>query len=202
MPAGSRPWQEGLDVVELDAAMLQALAHPTRNRIVSSLRIEGPATSAILAQRLATNTGQTSYHLRALADVGLVVEDPERGTQRERWWKAAQRGHSWSNVRFDDDPDARHAADWLQRFYQRKYNTWINEWFDRQGEWPEAWREAAGMGDNWFNATPELLTELSDELHALLSRYRERGEQLDPDGADVESVAFFYNSFPTRDLRP
>ena len=35
------------------------------------------------------NTGQTSYHLRQLAQHGFVVDDEERGNGRERWWKAA-----------------------------------------------------------------------------------------------------------------
>jgi predicted ArsR family transcriptional regulator len=53
------------------------------------LRIHGPATATSLATRLGINTGQTSYHLRHLADHGFVVDDEERGNGRERWWKAA-----------------------------------------------------------------------------------------------------------------
>ena len=63
---------------QLDSVRLRTLAHPARARLLGLLRIEGPATATALAQRLGTNSGQTSYHLRQLAAVGLVVEDTER----------------------------------------------------------------------------------------------------------------------------
>ena len=69
--------------------MLRALAHPTRLKMLGMLRIDGPATATTLATRLGINTGQTSYHLRQLAQHGFVVDDDERGNGRERWWKAA-----------------------------------------------------------------------------------------------------------------
>lgn len=200
--ADAHEWLEGLEVVELDSEQLRTLAHPMRNRIVSSLRLEGPATSAVLAERLDTNTGQTSYHLRALAAVGLVVEDPERGTRRERWWKAAQRGHSWSETAFEADPNDRHAANWLIRFYQRQYFQWISDWYDQRGEWPVEWRDAATSADHFFMATPELATALSDELQELLARYRELGEELDPEDPDVKRMTVIYNVFPSAGMRP
>src|SRR5436189_6154077 len=69
--------------------MLRALAHPTRLKMLGMLRIDGPATATSLATRLGINTGQTSYHLRQLAQHGFVVDDLERGNGRERWWMAA-----------------------------------------------------------------------------------------------------------------
>ena len=70
-------------------AALRALAHPTRLRMLGLLRVDGPATATTLATRLGLNTGQTSYHLRQLAQHGLVVDDAERGNGRDRWWRAA-----------------------------------------------------------------------------------------------------------------
>ena len=55
--------------------------------MLGMLRIDGPATATSLAARLGINTGQTSYHLRQLAQHGFVVDDDERGNGRERWWK-------------------------------------------------------------------------------------------------------------------
>src|SRR4051812_47929639 len=68
---------------------LKALTHPVRVRMLSLLRIDGPATATTLATRLGLNTGATSYHLRQLAQHGFVVEDAERGNGRDRWWQAA-----------------------------------------------------------------------------------------------------------------
>ena len=33
------------------------------------------------------NTGTTSYHLRVLADAGIIEEVAERAHGRERWWR-------------------------------------------------------------------------------------------------------------------
>ena len=72
-------------------AALRALSHPVRLRMLALLRTEGPATATTLAARLGLNTGATSYHLRQLAEHGFVVDDPERGDGRDRWWQAAHR---------------------------------------------------------------------------------------------------------------
>ncbi len=58
--------------LHLDATAIKVLAHPLRSRLLSLLRSAGPATATSLANRIGTNTGATSYHLRKLAGVGLV----------------------------------------------------------------------------------------------------------------------------------
>src|SRR4051812_17674544 len=72
------PTQIGdLTGLRLDAAALKVLAHPLRSRLLSALRIDGPATATDLAARLSTNSGATSYHLRKLESVGLVSDSGE-----------------------------------------------------------------------------------------------------------------------------
>src|ERR1035438_7930537 len=51
--------------VHLDSTALAVLAHPLRSRLLDELRISGPATATTLAAALHTNSGATSYHLRA-----------------------------------------------------------------------------------------------------------------------------------------
>ena len=99
--------------VRLDHRQVRVMAHPLRLRLVGALRVKGPATATRLAELLGTNTGATSYHLRQLAEVGLVVEDPDLGTGRQRYWRAAHDVTSWEPSDFDDDPDARAAIDRL-----------------------------------------------------------------------------------------
>ncbi|MPZ54063.1 MAG: helix-turn-helix domain-containing protein [Acidimicrobiia bacterium] len=188
-------WLEGLDVVTLDSEMVRALAHPMRNRILASLRLTGPATSAMLAERLNTNTGQTSYHLRALDEVGLVVEDPDQGTGRERWWKSAHKGTSWSETAFTDDPEDHHAADWLTRYHNRTNFNRVDAYLDEREEWSEEWQEAAYIGDNWLATTPERLRELNEKIDELIETYREEGKSLDPE--TTELVTFIRYAFPS-----
>ena len=84
---------------------MKVLAHPLRTRLLGALRLEGPATATGLARLLGTNTGATSYHLRRLADVGLV-EETGTGTGRQRVWRAAHDRHSWTTSAAGDAPDA------------------------------------------------------------------------------------------------
>src|SRR4029453_8694362 len=79
-------------------------------------------------ERFATNTGATSYHLRQLAEVGLVEETDEGTRGRERWGGAAQGVTSWERDDFAGDPDALAAADWLVSSYARNVAERIDTW--------------------------------------------------------------------------
>ena len=70
----------------LGAKEVRALAHPLRLRMLEALS-NGPATASMLARDLGESSGATSYHLRALAASGIIVEDLDRRKGRERWWK-------------------------------------------------------------------------------------------------------------------
>ena len=69
---------------------MRAMVHPIRMRILDALRDEGPSTATRLATILDESSGATSYHLRVLADAGLIEEDTDRGNGRERWWRRVQ----------------------------------------------------------------------------------------------------------------
>src|SRR5256885_8199945 len=91
--------------IDVDARTLRAIAHPLRMRMLGLLRTEGPATATSLAARLGESSGTTSWHLRQLAEHGFIEEDPERGSRRDRWWRAT---HEYTNVelaRFLDNPE-------------------------------------------------------------------------------------------------
>src|ERR1700729_431922 len=76
-----------------DAKRWKALSHPLRQEMLQHLAEHGPATSTTLAGALGENTGTTSYHLRVLADAGVIEEVPERGSGRERWWRTGPVDH-------------------------------------------------------------------------------------------------------------
>ena len=64
--------------VELDAAGMRALAHPVRVRILFELR-SAPATATMLSDKVGASPSVTSWHLRHLAEHGLVEDAPELG---------------------------------------------------------------------------------------------------------------------------
>ena len=154
--------------LRLDAAALKVLAHPLRSRLLSALRIDGPATATDLATRLSTNSGATSYHLRKLESVGLVSDTGE-GEGKRRLWQAATDFHTWDASDFAGDEDAEASLAW--HFAQQ-----FERWLDVQETWPLAWRDAAGMSDNFVVATPEQVEQLKADLDELLLKYRRVGQ--------------------------
>lgn len=174
----------------LDVTALKVLAHPLRNRLLSELRLNGPATATALAGALGTNTGATSYHLRKLASVELVEETGE-GKGRERWWRAAHEMHSWFSSDVDSDPDGIAAADWLHGESLRRFQVFAEEWFASEWDWPVEWRDAAGSSDYLLELSDEQLSELNKELTAVVERYRKLVPR--PDAA---RVIFYTFAFP------
>jgi DNA-binding transcriptional ArsR family regulator len=174
-----------MEHVQLDSRALRVLAHPLRARLLSELRVNGAATATQLAERLHTNTGATSYHLRKLAEVNLVVETGQ-GTGKQRFWAPAQDAHSWSDTDFDGDPDAMAAAGWLRQHYQSYFAEKAARWEDERALWPVEWREAAHWSDALLTVTAAELDELMTELDLVLLRFKERlGDEPRPDARRV-----------------
>jgi DNA-binding transcriptional ArsR family regulator len=71
-----------------DSRTLRALAHPIRQRIVWELSVRKYGRAADLATIIGEPANTVSYHLRALADAGMIEEAPEfaRDT-RDRVWR-------------------------------------------------------------------------------------------------------------------
>ncbi|TNH21470.1 helix-turn-helix transcriptional regulator [Micromonospora orduensis] len=184
--------------VDLNARQVRVLAHPLRMRLLGSLRIDGPATATALAEKLGTNTGATSYHLRQLAEVGLVAEDPDRGAGRQRWWQAAHDMSHFDPTDFDDDPDARAAVQWIRTNQVRLMGELAERWMAVEHTQSRAWRDAAGMSDLVLPLDPARLLALNDDLWAVLMRYRDDAVA---DAPDVKPVHVFLAGFPRLEER-
>jgi predicted ArsR family transcriptional regulator len=154
-----------------------------RARLLSQLRLHGPAPATELADRLATNTGATSYHLRRLEEVGLVA-DTGTGAGKRRVWKASTRGHEWEPSDFAGDPEAEASLAWLTRHYHANLTTRVERWIERSPSWPAAWRDVLGAGDDGVTVTPAQALAMREEIQAVVTRYRDAGAG-EPDAVDV-----------------
>jgi predicted ArsR family transcriptional regulator len=146
---------------------LRALTHPTRLRMLSMLRIDGPATATTLAARLGLNTGATSYHLRQLAQHGFVVDDDSQGNGRDRWWKAAHRSTTTDQVA-TADPDARETTE----AYLQSVAVVLTEQLQRAIEElplvPPEWAEASTFSDWVVKLTPRRAKALVEALSQMM----------------------------------
>lgn len=169
MPAET-PRPDPSSQIALTAPLLRALAHPMRTQIMAALQRFGPSTATGLAERLGVNTGATSYHLRQLAEAGLVMEDTERGNARDRWWKAAFRG-----TRIDDIDLVRSEPDLTTTFMHniaRENTANLVRFIDELPTLPASWQEASTMDNYTLHLSARQLRELLERLEAVIDEYR------------------------------
>jgi predicted ArsR family transcriptional regulator len=159
--------------IHLDRPALAMLAHPLRSRLLAELRVNGPASATTLAAALQTNSGATSYHLRKLAQVALIV-DSGNGKGRQRLWSASTESRP-SHDDPGDDADAEAALAWLARDYLHHFTDRAEEWLNAQDRWPAEWREPVGLSDHLVQVTAGQLTALREDLAEVLERYRRVG---------------------------
>jgi len=199
----------------LDSRTLRGIAHPLRVRMLGLLREHGPATATLLAERLGESTAATSYHLRQLAAYGLIVDVPDRGVGRERWWRAAHRSTYFDadigphttgegEAASGEDADAADAGggpdpetvalgqEYLHAVadaYDRKTRQWLR---DRHIA-PSEWRHAGTLSDQSLLLTPAEAEQLVADIFDLVLRYRrvdEEGTAAAPEGARRVAVQF------------
>ena len=170
--------------------MLRALAHPTRLKMLGMLRIDGPATATSLATRLGINTGQTSYHLRQLAQHGFVVDDDERGNGRERWWKAAHQATITGDTPVR--PEDQEALDAYMQTVAVMYTQQLQAAVEEMSLLPRRWREASTLSDYHVRVTAEHAEALTTKMHDIFMELHEDADD-DPDAVDF---VFQFQAFP------
>lgn len=75
----------------MTSAMLKAMSHPLRRRMIKVLSALEFARAADIAEALDTPANSVSFHLRVLADAGMIVEAPEHARdRRDRVWTAVK----------------------------------------------------------------------------------------------------------------
>ncbi|MDH6192630.1 DNA-binding transcriptional ArsR family regulator [Streptomyces sp. CZ24] len=159
--------------IALDTAALRVLAHPLRLNVLSLLRERGPSTAGRIAGELGIHPGAASYHLRRLAAGGLIVEEAERGTGRERWWRSAHRQSVHDPAAaFGEEREAglgyTHAvalaaADRLRRSAQELPGM------------PGEWADVVTYSDFLLRLTPAEVGRMRAEIFEVIERYRADG---------------------------
>ena len=164
---------------------LLALAHPLRVRILELLR-EGPSTATRLAGELDESSGATSYHLRALAKVGLVEEDAERGNGRDRWWRRPEPLVLVSAA--DDRPESQAALASLRGVFLERDEDALARFLEHV-ETDPAWKEAFYLGNWTVFATPDEISALTSRVLELVDALRRPASER-PEGADRALISF------------
>ena len=166
----------------LGAKEVRALAHPLRLRMLESLS-DGPATASMLARELGESSGATSYHLRALAAAGLIVEELDRRKGRERWWKREPQSVGLISSAPAEDPEYDAAVAQLESTMIERDEDALRRYIHARGEdeHSDAWRESAFIGGWTVYATREEVEELSEYIVRWLRARRKPEDEREPD---------------------
>jgi len=166
----------------LGAREVRALAHPLRLRMLESL-MDGPATASMLARELGESSGATSYHLRALASAGLIIEELGRRKGRERWWKREPQTVGLISSAPAEDPEYDAAVAQLESTIMNRDEDGIRRYISarEEGQHSDDWRESAFVGGWMVYATREEVEELSELIVRWLRARRKPEEEREPD---------------------
>ncbi|MEU3182787.1 helix-turn-helix domain-containing protein [Streptomyces sp. NPDC006923] len=186
-------------ITDLDT--LKAFGHPLRMKLYRALYIARTATASQLADQVDEAVSLVSYHLRKLADHGLIEQaEPQGRDGRERWWQLASQGLSFHDEDFSDAPEkaATHAAVGRMSFEQR--SDLYCRYLDTQSAWDADWRRAAFSSEYLAPLTAAELAALAGEMHQLVKKYEAAGRAAE-DAGDTggrEHVALHLYGFPFR----
>jgi DNA-binding transcriptional ArsR family regulator len=180
-----------------DSRTLAALAHPLRRRLMDVLKVDGPATASMLAERTGQAVGNVSHHLRTLAACDLVAEAPELARdRRERWWRLVSRATRWNSGDFGDD-SAAEAIELAAASLNLDRQVGFVRSFAAAGEDEHAaWPTGPFSTDTWLRVTDAELAEFAAEVIAVFQRWS--GRPLPDDGAQRRPVFAFARAVPAR----
>jgi DNA-binding transcriptional ArsR family regulator len=178
-----------------DSRVLAAMTHPLRRRLLSLLKLDGPATASVLAQRTGQAVGNISHHLRTLAAADLIEEVPELARdRRERWWRRTAATTRWSSSDFADDPAAEVVARAAMSFNLDHQVSVVREWDQASDEEHARWAQGPFSVDSWLRVTDAELAELGAEMTALIRRWADR--DLPEDGQERTTAFVFAHGVP------
>jgi DNA-binding transcriptional ArsR family regulator len=180
--------------VELrDAGAMRALAHPVRLRLLGLLRLSGPATVGMLAERVGESAGTVSYHVQTLAKHGFVVEAPDLARdRRERWWKAAHDVTTSSSAELLGDPEAKAASDEYRRTVLDSYHRELLAAIDAEVDLEPEWVAASDSSDVAARLTLDELRQLGAELDEVREKWYRFGREARPGTRTVRLITHVF----------
>ena len=177
-----------------DPATMRALAHPARLELLEYLSqsVEG-ATATQCAGVVDLSPSATSYHLRALAKVGLIQDAPGRGDGRERVWQASHRHYSVGGDP-DADPEEQAAETVLAEVYLARQNEKVRRFLHRREEERGPWFDVSTITDQTLAITAEELKELLAQVDRVVQPFLRLSRERPP--GDARDVSFQIRAVP------
>ncbi len=177
------------DVEITDPRTMRALSHPVRLAILSHLQRNGPATATQLSPHVEATPSVTSWHLRHLAQFGLITE-AESPDHRQRYWRAVSRGFRFE---MPDDPAGRAAGHELRETMQAANLQQILTWSQQTAPYLDAtWDRVAGASNTGVDVTATEAADIINQIEEILVPYVSRPDADLPSGARPMRFVRYY----------
>jgi DNA-binding transcriptional ArsR family regulator len=173
---------------------MRALAHPARLELLEHLSTgtEG-ATATECAAVVGLSPSATSYHLRALAKVGMIHEAPGRGDGRERVWRASYQSYSIASER-DAGPEEQAAGQALVELVLARQNEKVRRSIARLRDEAGPWFDIATISDQTLAATDDEISRVLSSIDELLEPLKRVNRTELP--SNVRTVSFQVRAVP------
>lgn len=145
-----------------DPRTVAALAHPVRLDLLGRLMSDGPATASQCARAIGDSPSNCSYHLRVLAGLGLVEDDPSTDG-RERRWRATIIG-------FSTDPHAASSDELFAASVQADYQA-ARQYLRDRARLDENWRDADAHAHYGLRVTRAELDDIAARIDDIVRPY-------------------------------
>jgi DNA-binding transcriptional ArsR family regulator len=153
-----------------DPRALRALAHPLRLALLDRLMSFGEQTAAQCAAAVGSTASNCSYHLRALARVGLVAAGTS-GDGRERPWHATATGLEYGPPDPAESPAAAAAARTVDELSLVREEELTRQALAQRDALSEPWRAAEAHNSYGLRVTAGELAALVGEIDRLVRPY-------------------------------
>lgn len=168
-----------------DPRALRALAHPLRLELLDRLMSFGDQTAAQCAEAVGSTASNCSYHLRALARVGLV-EAVSSSDGRERPWRATSTGLEFGPADPAGGPTA--AGEALEELSLARGEELTRRARRRHHDQPPDWRAAEAYHEYALKLTASELARLVGQIDRLVRPFIAMTRDEAPGDAEVASL--------------
>lgn len=178
-----------------DPGVMRALAHPARLEILNHLSQSNEGVTATeCAELVGLSPSATSYHLRALAKVGMIQEGPSRGDGRERVWQAMHDHYAVSADRVASAEELAAESALVEAFLARQ-NDKVRQSLATIRQENNEWFDVATITDQHLVMTPDELKSVLERIEEVIDPYKRQVRREPPAGS--HGVTLQIRAFPS-----
>ena len=143
--------------------------HPVRDALLDLLRRDGVVTATSAAGELGGSSGLYSFHLRRLAEYGLIEEAPAPRGHVRPWRLAGQEAPGAPPASQPRPLTDAQLSDMARGLEDESYQRWL----EHRDSAPARWRRDEAFSQVAY-LTPEEMAGLANVIRALIAQYQHR----------------------------